>query len=287
MKKIKVGVFDSGVGGITVLSELRKRLGFLDYVYLGDTAHVPYGTKSPAQIEKLSLDCVVRLKELKVDALVVACNTSCAWALGAIEKLMSPIPVFGVVSPGVEAALGALNSLSEAAPLAAKDQQRPILVLATRATVMSQAYGKILRKILNPYGEHGEQRVPVVEQACPLLVPMIEEGWVDHPILHQTLSEYVKPYLSQYPPGVALLGCTHYPWIHEAFEKALPGWSVVNSAQAIADCLEGSDLMVQYLGQYLGAGASQSLGRVDWIFTDPHALPGFAKSWVQANTSGA
>jgi glutamate racemase len=291
MKKIKVGVFDSGVGGITVLTELRKRLGFLDYVYLGDTAHVPYGTKSPVQIEKLSLDCVTRLKDQKVEALVVACNTSCAWALGAIEKVMSPIPVFGVVSPGVEAALGALNELNHRVSVGhfssslSEQVQRPILVLATRATVMSQAYGKILRKILNPDGHQGESRVPVIEQACPLLVPMIEEGWVDHPILHQTLLEYVKPYVEQYPPGVALLGCTHYPWIHSAFERALPGWVVVNSAQAIADSLESSELMVQYLGQYLGAGVSEQLGHVDWIFTDPNALPGFAQNWIRSNTA--
>jgi glutamate racemase len=291
MKKIKVGVFDSGVGGITVLTELRKRLGFLDYVYLGDTAHVPYGTKSPAQIEKLSLDCVARLKEQKIDALVVACNTSCAWALGAIEKLMSPIPVFGVVSPGVEAAIGALNQLSHRDSVgvgpANVSAQRPILVLATRATVTSQAYGKSLRKILNPDGRQDELLVPVLEQACPLLVPMIEEGWVDHPILNQTLLEYVKPYLDEYVSGVALLGCTHYPWIHAAFEKALPGWLVVNSAEAIADCLENSELMVQYLGQYLGAGASQQVGRVEWIFTDPNALPRFAQNWIRTNSAGS
>jgi glutamate racemase len=280
MKKIKIGVFDSGVGGITVLTELRKRLGFLDYVYLGDTAHVPYGTKSPAQIEKLSLDCVTRLKGQGIDALVVACNTSCAWAFSQIEKVMSPIPVFGVVSPGVEAALAALSPFSQNS----STDSRPILVLATRATVMSQAYGKILRKIVNPYGEQGGQILPVIEQACPLLVPMIEEGWVDHPILHQTILEYVKPYVEQYPPGVALLGCTHYPWIHAAFEQALPGWSVVNSAQAIVDCLESSELMADALAGQRGAKHSQKLGQLEWIFTDPQAVPSFAQQWIQSNS---
>ncbi len=283
MKKIKIGVFDSGVGGITVLTELRKRLGFLDYVYLGDTAHVPYGTKSPTQIEKLSLDCVARLKHEQVDAVVVACNTSCAWAFTAIENLMRPVPVFGVVSPGVEAALGAWERLGKQTPAAPQDELRPILVLATRATVLSQAYGRILRKILNPYGDLEGQQPPVVEQACPLLVPMIEEGWVDHPILHQTLLEYVKPYRERYLPGVALLGCTHYPWIHSAFESALPGWVVVNSAQAIADCLEKSDLIQNHLIDLRAAGEVQQLGRVTWIFTDPKALPGFAQTWIRTN----
>ncbi len=285
MKKIKVGVFDSGVGGITVLSELRRRFAFLDYVYLGDTAHVPYGTKSPAQIEKLSLDCVARLKKEKIDALVVACNTSCAWALGEIEKVMHPVPVFGVVSPGVEAALGALSQLDQTHSLKAAEPPRPILVLATRATVLSQAYGKILRKILNPYGTEGACQVPVVEQACPLLVPLIEEGWVDHPILHQTLTEYVRPYFDQYSPGVALLGCTHYPWIHAAFERALPGWSVVNSAQAIADCLESSELLGKVFKERSKSLNDQEQGRVEWIFSDPNALPAFAQNWIHENSN--
>src|SRR4051812_39389593 len=100
---MKIGVFDSGIGGITVLRELTQRLKNVSYVYLGDTAHLPYGTKSPAQIEKLSAECARILKSKDVDALVVACNTASSLALPVIEAVMAPVPVFGVVGPGVDA----------------------------------------------------------------------------------------------------------------------------------------------------------------------------------------
>lgn len=255
---MKIGVFDSGVGGITVLTELKLALPQAEFVYLGDTAHVPYGTKSPAQIERLSTDCARTLKQLKVDILVVACNTASSWALPAIRREMGSIPVMGVVEPGVEAAISALPAT------AAQAVHTPILVLATRATVSSRAYGTQLK-----------QRLPgatVIEQACPLLVPMIEEGWLDHAILHQTIQEYVGNHLQHAQTGIALLGCTHYPWIHQAFEKALPGWSVVNSAQAIAKALERA---------LISASLVNAPGTIQWIFTDPDAVPAFAKNLIR------
>lgn len=272
----KIGVFDSGIGGVTVLFALRRRFGSMNYVYFGDTAHVPYGAKSPAQIAALSSDCARILKEREVDALVVACNTASSWAIPAIQEVMGEIPVFGVVEPGVEAALQALDTwVGRADGLTAdkreRDEEIPILVLATRATVKSEAYGKKLRSQLldSRYGGC----VRVYEQACPLLVPMIEEGWLDHPILHQTLAEYVQPYLSRHSVGVALLGCTHYPWIHEAFEKALPGWKVVNSASAIVHALEGMEWIVET--------ETTRRGTVEWIFSDADAVPVFAQRWIK------
>lgn len=267
---LKIGVFDSGVGGITVLSELKQKMGFADYVYLGDTAHVPYGTKSPAQIEKLSIECALLLKQKNIDALVVACNTASSWALPAIRKVMAPIPVFGVVEPGVEAALNTLKSFSS------ETETLPILVLATRATVRSQAYGKALRLHFDQLGvEETRPNVLIIEKACPLLVPMIEEGWTDHSILHLTIAEYVKPYLSQFKAGIALLGCTHYPWIHSAFEQALPGWTVVNSAEAIVSALRvGGELTPTDT-------LDESKQEIEWIFTDPEAVPEFARQWIQ------
>jgi glutamate racemase len=258
---MRIGVFDSGVGGITVLTELRKKFGSVDFVYLGDTAHVPYGSKSPAQIEKLSRDCAELLKKRAVDALVVACNTASSWAFEAIQDVMNPIPVFGVVQPGVEALAGAYQNLVEegrAAPT--------LLVLATRATVQSHAYGNHIRAHLEKNFPTSSQPIPVLEQACPLLVPMIEEGWINHPILHQTIWEYVAPYVKDAKPG-----------IHSAFEKAMPGWKVVNSAQAVASSLEGSSL-------FKGAQAAHAdtpSGKIEWIFTDPNAVPAFARNWVQ------
>jgi len=275
---MKIGVFDSGVGGITVLSELRRSLGPVDYVYLGDTAHVPYGTKSPAQIEKLSLDCARTLKSKSIDALVVACNTASSWAFEVIETLMHPIPVFGVVGPGVESALASLLTLQ------GQKQDPPILVLATRATVASHAYGKALNKILQPGWAPEQESARVIEQACPLLVPMIEEGWIDHSILHLTIAEYVKPHLSRFKTGVALLGCTHYPWIHAAFEKAMPGWTVVNSARAVTESLQKSAFFQKWEGfpeAVVSASAAKATGSVEWIFTDPEAVPAFAKKYMQ------
>ena len=276
---IKIGVFDSGIGGITVLSELVRQFGSAHYVYLGDTAHVPYGPKSPEQIQKLSTDCAKILKKQGIQALIVACNTASSWALEAIQEVMDPIPVFGVVSPGVEAALSALAPFkaqkAQSAQRLEPTQPHPVLVLATRATVRSQAYGSVLKKILNPFQDpQVEKQFPVYEQPCPLLVPMIEEGWLDHPILNLTIQEYVKEYVSQYSTGVALLGCTHYPWIHAAFEKALPGWTVVNSAQAVAQHLKANPL-------FQGLGPSSRPAQVEWIFTDHQLVPAFVREWMK------
>ena len=280
-------MFDSGIGGITVLSEIRKRLGSVNYVYLGDTAHLPYGTKSPAQVERLSVDCARILKGKKVDALVVACNTASSLAIDAIRSEMSPLPVFGMVEPGVEAVLSVLAN-HEFLPLRGQDAAGlPILVLATRATVRSGAYGKGLRKRL-PEGvsagstSSNSLSCSVIEQACPLLVPMIEEGWIDHPILHDTLAEYVGSHVSLSGSGVrgvALLGCTHYPWIQAAIEKSLPGWIVVDSAHAVASALERSDLVLRSKNQ-------KGISKIEWLFTDPDAVPAFALKMIQSMNLG-
>jgi len=254
---MRIGVFDSGVGGITVLTELRRQLRDSSFVYLGDTANVPYGPKSAQHVERLSVDCALRLKKEGVDAVVVACNTASALALPAIQKAVGKIPVHGVVEPGVQSVANAIALLGSKAA--------PVLVLATRATIRSRAYGTRLEALLGPQGH------PIIEQACPLLVPMIEEGWIDHPILHQTIAEYVGQHVSEHAPGVALLGCTHYPWIRAAFERALPGWEVVDSAQAVAEAL----------GREQFEGAGLRAGRVEWIFTDPHAVPAFARALME------
>ena len=250
---MKIGVFDSGVGGMTVLSELRMEFGAEHFVYLGDTAHVPYGTKSAAQVIKLSQDCARTLKGHGIDVLVVACNTASSLALPEIREVCGQIPVVGVVDPGVQAAKLAHERLGK--------KEAPILVLATRATVRSGAYGTRLRSL----------GLPVIEQACPLLVPMIEESWTDHPILHQTIDEYVSVHRASHRHGVALLGCTHYPWIQKAFERALPGWVVVNSASAIAAHLKAE----------LGLSQSSGPANVEWIFSDPDAIPAFVSSLMR------
>jgi glutamate racemase len=236
---------------MTVLAELRKEFGGERFVYLGDTAHVPYGTKSPAQVRRLSIDCARTLRGHEVDVMVVACNTASSLALPEIQDATGDsVKVVGVVVPGVHAVLDAHQQLGIA--------DAPVLVLATRATVRSGAYSKRLQAL----------GLPVLEQACPLLVPMIEEGWTDHPVLHQTIEEYVREHRARHPKGVALLGCTHYPWIQAAFERALPGWIVVNSAAAVAE----------HLKKHEGIPSSRGPGEVEWVFTDPEAIPSFAAS---------
>jgi glutamate racemase len=148
-----------------------------------------------------------------------------------------------------------------------EDSSAPVLVLATSATTRSGTYARLLSARI------GADKV--LTQACPLLVPMIEEGWLDHPILHQTIHEYVAKYADKFPSGVGLLACTHYPWIHTAFERALPGWKIVNSAQAVVRALERRGIVG------LHSEAGRTLKPIHWIFTDPAAVPDFAKRLVE------
>jgi glutamate racemase len=270
---VKIGVFDSGIGGITVLAELRKKFPWARFVYLGDTANVPYGTKSPAQVKKLSVECAKILSERQVHAAVIACNTASSLAFDEIQNQFGKTPVYGVLKPGVQAIMEAVGAKP-------KD---PVLILATKATIRSQGYVKALKQI--------DPKLNILEQACPLLVPMIEEGWVDHPILHQTIEEYVRPHLAKHKTGVALLACTHYPWVLEAFQKALPKWKVIHSAEAVAWAMEHDqafqDLRKNLVcdGAVRGPGVNaKEIGEVEWIFTDPEALPEFAKQ-AQARLS--
>lgn len=245
---MKFGVFDSGIGGVTVLQALRRRFPRDRFAYFGDTLHVPYGTKSAPQIRALSRSAAERIRSHGVDALVVACNTASSLALDEIEDFLRPLPVYGMVEAGVRSVLRATEGTSG-----------PVVVFGTRATVRSGVYGKTLRE---EFAKAGGERA-VFEQACPLLVPMIEEGWLRHPVLDATLAEYAGPYRA-HAPGVALLACTHYPWIREAFARALPGWRIVDSADAVVARLEEV---------YPGSDAGEDLPPVEWFFSDPEVAP--------------
>lgn len=248
---MRIGVFDSGIGGLTVLEALIEKFPESKFIYLGDTANLPYGAKSPDQVKKLSIECAKRFKKKKIDVLVVACNTASSLALVEIQRVLKGIPVHGVVAPGARALLEQIE-----------DRGQVALILATRATVQSQAYGKILKS--------QAPLIQVIEQACPLLVPLIEEGWLEHPVLDQVLREYLGPY--QKMKGVALLACTHYPWIQEAFKRNLRGWRVLNSAQAVANSLVRDKVLVKSKGK----GFS-----LEWSFTDLEVVPSFAKIRIQ------
>ncbi len=193
-----IGVFDSGVGGLTVLRALLERLPQEDFVYLGDTARLPYGSKSPDTIRRFAVEDTQFLLRHEVKAVVVACNTATAHALPHLQKTFR-MPIIGVVEPGVEATLSDPNT------------QR-VGIIATSGTIRSCAYQHALAM----------QRPDLITEAMPtpLLVPFIEEGWIDHPALKSVLREYLKPMLDR---GIdtLVLGCTHYPLLVPVLKRML------------------------------------------------------------------
>lgn len=270
---MRIGVFDSGIGGITVLAELKTRFTNAQFVYLGDTANVPYGNKSPTKIKQLCKASAEILKMHNLDVVVVACNTASSTSLDVMQEVLGSVPVVGVIGAGVNAVIESIESTN-------LETNGSVLILATRATVQSKAYTKLLRKRIDEHPKLGTAGIRIIQQACPLLVPMIEEGWVSHPILNRTIEEYLNPHARLSAKGCALLGCTHYPWIQDAIQKALPGWTVLNSAVAVAKLVDrrasrinGNSRMVNE--RRLGDSDHIGLNNCEWIFTDPEAVPSF------------
>ena len=212
-----IGIFDSGVGGLTVQKAIIEHLPGLDTVYLGDTARVPYGTKSPEVVTQYSLRNARFLLEAGIDLLVVACNTASAVALPALRAEL-PVPVLGVVEPGARAAARASES-------------GRIGVVGTEGTVASGAYQRAIREA-RPGAE-------VVSRACPLLVPLAEEGWTEpgDEIVRAVVRRYLAP-LAEAHIDALVLGCTHYPLLRGAIAAELPGVALVDSGEAIAGEVE-------------------------------------------------
>jgi glutamate racemase len=207
-----IGVFDSGLGGLTVARQLRRALPHEDLIYLGDTARVPYGTKSPETVRRFACEAAQFLVRHGVKAVVVACNTATAWALPVLQQRFG-VPVFGVVEPGVATAL-------------ARSHDRRVGVIATPATIRSDAYGRALRA--------ADRRVVVTSRACPLLVPLVEEGWQDHPVTEAVLREYLSP-MAEEGIDTLVLGCTHYPMLKRAIRRVVGRRiALVDSAAACA-----------------------------------------------------
>jgi glutamate racemase len=207
-----IGIFDSGVGGLTVLRELRRRLPAEEFVYLGDTARLPYGTKSADTVRRYALNATAHLLGEGLKLLVVACNTASAEALDAVEDA-SPVPVVGVVEPGARAAIAT--------------GARRIAVIGTEGTVRSGAYQQALRQL--------DPGVIVEAAPCPLLVPLAEEGWGDHPITDQIAETYLRPLLDRGIDAL-ILGCTHYPLLLPSLSRvAGPSVQLVDSATSVTD----------------------------------------------------
>jgi len=214
---LNIGVFDSGFGGLTVLRALLERLPGADYAYLGDTARLPYGAKSQATVARYAVSSAHFLvDEQQADYLVIACNTASALALDAIRAAV-PVPVLGVIETGANAA-------------EASTRTGDVLVMATAATVESHAYSAACR----------QRGLRVIEKAAPLLVPLVEEGWVEHPVTEEVLRIYLSELLEEskqagFEPDTLVLGCTHYPLLRTNFERGLPpSIRVIDSAEATA-----------------------------------------------------
>jgi glutamate racemase len=207
-----IGVFDSGIGGLTVLKALINALPGEDFIYLGDTARLPYGTKSNEVIVRYSKENTEFLLAKGIKMLVVACNTSSAVALDAIAS-QTMVPVVGVIEPGARAAAKA-------------SRDGKIGVIGTEATIASGAYTRAIQR-LSP-------RAEIYTRACPLLVPLAEEGWVDNEIAERTVAIYLES-LKQSGIDTLLLGCTHYPLLRDVFARILgAGVKIVDSATATA-----------------------------------------------------
>ncbi|MDL2290509.1 glutamate racemase [Desulfovibrio sp. OttesenSCG-928-F20] len=220
---LPVGIFDSGMGGLTVLAALLKRLPREAYHYLGDTARLPYGTKSRGTILRYSLQTTEKLVERGIKLLVVACNTATAAALPELQKAYAPLPVIGVVEPGAAAACKALSGSGRGGT---------IMVLATESTIKGGAYARAI-KARRPEAE-------VLGVPCTLFVPLAEEGWMDGDIARAIARRYLAPYLaSGSKPDCMVLGCTHFPPLAPAI-AAVAGREVimVDSAATTAEAVE-------------------------------------------------
>jgi len=208
-----IGVFDSGIGGLTVLAALRRAMPQQDLLYLGDTARVPYGTRSGDTVIRYSLRVGSYLVDQGIHTLVIACNTATTFALPALQEACAPhnVRVFGVIEPGVDAAL-------------ACHKNGTLAVLGTEGTIAGGAYEAALRE--------RSPGLDVVTRACPLFVPLVEEGWLEGEVPRATAEAYLADLRGRVQ--TAILGCTHYPLLRATLQDALPNVTLIDSATATA-----------------------------------------------------
>lgn len=214
-----IGIFDSGMGGLTVMKALMSLLPNEELIYLGDTARLPYGSKSPETVKRYAVQCARALLRYDIKMLVIACNTASATALGDLSQALAPTPVIGVIEPGAEAAVQAARS-------------GRIAVLATEGTVKGGAYMRAIHAS-NP-------RAQVVQKACPLFVPLAEEGVTHGQIPELVAGMYLQPMLSdaEIRPDCLVLGCTHFPVLRDVIAKvAGPAAKLVDSAATTASAV--------------------------------------------------
>jgi glutamate racemase len=226
VENLPIGMFDSGVGGLTVLKAVREQMPCEDVVYLGDTARLPYGTKSPQTVSRYAVQCAAELIGRNIKLLVVACNTASAMALDALREIYSDIPIVGVVEPGAQAACAATRNCS-------------IVVIATESTIAGGAYQRAIHSI--------DPDIRIVGHSCPLFVALAEEGWIDGPIPEAVAKRYLDPVFNPVSlaeqsviPDTLVLGCTHFPLLASAIQKAVdPATVIVDSAATTAAIVHG------------------------------------------------
>jgi glutamate racemase len=224
MKTLSIGIFDSGVGGLTVLKEIRALIPQEDLIYLGDTARVPYGGRSAQTITRYALECALFLLTKGIKLLVIACNVSSAYALPIIKKRF-PIPVIGVIEPGIREAVSVTKS-------------KRIGVIGTKGTIRSNVYERELKKI--------DPEIVVISKACPLFVPIVEEGLEKEEIAYEIAEKYLRE-VKEANVDTLVLGCTHYPVLKDVIHSVMgPDVRIVHSgketAKAVKEFLEKENL---------------------------------------------
>jgi glutamate racemase len=216
-RDLPIGIFDSGVGGLTVYRALHERLPDERFVYLGDTARVPYGTKSLQTVERYAIENSCFLEAHGIKLLVVACNTASALALPAVRRAVS-VDVVGVIEPGAAAAVRSSRK---------NDRARSVGVIATEATIQSRAYSRAIAEL--------DDAIEVVERACPLFVALAEEGWAETDVARAVAADYLRE-IKREEVGTLVLGCTHYPILRRVIQETVGGRvNLIDSGEATAE----------------------------------------------------
>lgn len=244
-----IGVFDSGVGGLTVLRALRARMPAKDFIYLGDTARLPYGTKSPQTVARYSLQCAQGLISRGARALVIACNTASASALPALRDTYPHLPLFGVIEPGA----------AEAVRVSATGR---IAVIATQATIAGGAYERAIRRLA--------PQAQVTTRACSLFVALAEEGWTDGVVADAVAHRYLADlFEGDGAPDTLVLGCTHFPQLMAAIRAVVPaGVNLVDSAGTTANVVARELGATVAMARPVAGAADCRHGAVRWLATD-------------------
>lgn len=251
-----IGVFDSGIGGLTVLKELMRHLPGEDFVYFGDTARVPYGTRSKETIIKYSFQCVRFLQSKDVKAIVIACNTVSATALSALTEKLN-VPIIGVIEPG---AVSAVNN----------DKNGRIGIIGTQATVNSGAYRDAIKKL--------DSSKYIVSNPCPLFVPLVEEGWANTEVAAMVAREYLKPILSENVDAL-VMGCTHYPLLKSVVGNIM-GKGVVLIDPAYETAVKFKSILLKH---GLDSGDTSSFKVKYYVSDDPEKFIRIGAEFLEKN----